>query len=68
MNEEWIYYNRIDLGTINSIRALYKDNKAKINQLNSYLKDKKLELVDKTKLLATKQEILERYEQEEVPF
>ena len=26
------------------------DNKAKINQLNSYLKDKKLELVDKTKL------------------
>ena len=43
-------------------------DKAKINQLNSYLKDKKLKLVDKTKLLDLKQEIEERYKQEETPF
>ena len=43
-------------------------DKAKINQLNSYLKDKKLESVDKPKLLDLKEEIIERYKQEEVPF
>jgi hypothetical protein len=44
------------------------DNKAKISQLNSYLKDKNLELVDKAKLLNLKTEIEERYKEEEMPF
>ena len=44
------------------------DNNAKISQLNAYLKDNNLELVDKPKLLKLKNEINERYIEEELPF